>query len=109
MPGARSVGILTASAAAMVPRAPRTTRVGQVVAAHWGVYEVSANSPIVFDWINSAHQLGAGASAFLGATARDLFGAYDVVWTTLGAVCVVASLLAVAIRGPRGARRGTAQ
>ncbi|WP_420864073.1 hypothetical protein [Streptomyces deccanensis] len=57
----------------------------------------------------SAHQLGAGASAFLGATARDLFGAYDVVWTSLGAVCLAASLLAVVVRGPRGARRTEAQ
>ncbi|MFF6780251.1 MFS transporter [Streptomyces sp. NPDC012510] len=60
--------------------------------------------PIVFGWVNSAHQLGAGASAFLGATARDLFGAYDVVWAALGAVCLVASLLAMAVRGPGGTR-----
>jgi MFS family permease len=63
------------------------------------------DGPIVFGWVNSAHQLGAAASAFLGATARDLFGAYDAVWTTLGAVCLVAALLAVAVRAPRGARR----
>ncbi|MDX3541556.1 MFS transporter [Streptomyces europaeiscabiei] len=67
------------------------------------------DGPIVFGWVNSAHQLGAGASAFLGATARDLFGAYDVVWTTLGAVCLAASLLAVVVRGPRGTRRVVAQ
>ncbi|SFN73399.1 Sugar phosphate permease [Streptomyces sp. cf124] len=67
------------------------------------------NGPIVFGWVNSAHQLGAGASAFLGATARDLFGAYDVVWTSLSAVCLAASLLAVVVRGPRSARRVRAQ
>ncbi|MGY0055330.1 MFS transporter [Streptomyces sp. LZ34] len=56
------------------------------------------DGPIVFGWTNSAHQLGAGTSAFLGATARDLFGTYDVVWTALSAVCLVAALLALAFR-----------
>ncbi|WSQ06855.1 MFS transporter [Streptomyces sp. NBC_01231] len=62
------------------------------------------DGPIVFGWTNSAHQLGAGASAFLGATARDLFGTYDVVWTTLSAVCLVAALMALVVRAPRHPR-----
>ncbi|UYQ63038.1 MFS transporter [Streptomyces peucetius] len=61
------------------------------------------DGPIVFGWTNSAHQLGAGASAFLGATARDLFGSYGVVWTTLSAICLVAALLALVVRAPRSA------
>jgi sugar phosphate permease len=61
------------------------------------------DGPIVFGWANSAHQLGAGASAFLGATARDLFGTYDVVWTLLSAVCAVAALMALVVRTPRTA------
>ncbi|WP_220448135.1 MFS transporter [Nonomuraea diastatica] len=56
------------------------------------------DGPIVFGWANSAHQLGAGASAFLGATARDLFGTYDVVWAVLSATCLVAALAAPAVR-----------
>lgn len=67
------------------------------------------DGPIVFGWVNSAHQLGAGASAFLGATARDLFGAYDAVWTTLSAVCLVAALMAMVVRAPRGARQLSAR
>ncbi len=59
------------------------------------------DGPIVFGWTNAAHQLGAGASAFLGAMARDLFGSYDMVWTTLGAVCAVAALLALVVRPTR--------
>ncbi|MFE3637798.1 MFS transporter [Streptomyces sp. NPDC059168] len=59
------------------------------------------DGPIVFGWTNSAHQLGAGASAFLGATARDLFGTYDVVWTALSAVCLVAALMTLVVRTPR--------
>ncbi|MFJ1593641.1 MFS transporter [Kitasatospora albolonga] len=61
------------------------------------------DGPIVFGWVNAAHQLGAGASAFLGATARDLFGTYDVVWVALAAGCLVAAVLAMAVRG--GAHR----
>jgi MFS family permease len=56
---------------------------------------------IVFGWANSAHQLGAGASAFLGATARDVFGTYDLVWTTLSAICLVAALMALVVPAKR--------
>ncbi|MFJ7423074.1 MFS transporter [Streptomyces uncialis] len=56
------------------------------------------DGPVVFGWVNAAHQLGAGASAFLGATARDVFGTYDVVWTALAVVCVGAALLATTVR-----------
>ncbi|WP_208886533.1 MFS transporter [Streptomyces sp. PBH53] len=63
------------------------------------------DGPIVFGWTNSAHQLGAGASAFLGATARDVFGTYDTVWITLSAVCLVAALLAMVVRASDGDRR----
>jgi MFS family permease len=31
------------------------------------------DGPLVFGWTNCAHQLGAGASAYLGAAARDVF------------------------------------
>ncbi|MCI4045296.1 MFS transporter [Streptomyces sp. TRM75563] len=57
-----------------------------------------ADGPVVFGWTNAAHQLGAGASAFLGAGARDAFGSYDVVWAALAAGCLVAALLAPALR-----------
>lgn len=53
--------------------------------------------PIVFGWVNAAHQIGAGGSAFAGATARELFGTYDVVWTALAVACLLAALLALAV------------
>lgn len=56
------------------------------------------DGPVVFGWTNAAHQLGAGASAYLGATARDVLGTYDVVWAALAAGCLVAALLAPAVR-----------
>lgn len=58
------------------------------------------DGPVVFGWANAAHQLGAGASAFLGATARDLSGSYDPVWTALSVTCVIAALLALVVRSP---------
>ncbi|MFR9800597.1 MFS transporter [Streptomyces sp. MS06] len=62
------------------------------------------DGPIVFGWANSAHQLGAGTSAFLGAEARDLFGTYNVVWPALSVVCLVAALMALTVRTQRDAR-----
>ncbi|MDX3489467.1 MULTISPECIES: MFS transporter [Streptomyces] len=56
------------------------------------------DGPVVFGWANAAHQLGAGASAYLGATARDVLGTYDVVWAALAAGCLAAALLAPAVR-----------
>ncbi|MFH8884902.1 MFS transporter [Streptomyces californicus] len=67
------------------------------------------DGPLVFGWTNAAHQLGAGASAFLGATARDVFGTYDVVWAVLAAGCLAAALLAVAVRTPEGTPDARAQ
>ncbi|WP_130798992.1 MFS transporter [Streptomyces otsuchiensis] len=59
-----------------------------------------ADGPIVFGWVNSAHQIGAGISAFLGAAARDLFGSYDLVWFALAVCCLLAALTALVVRVP---------
>ncbi|WP_433543951.1 MFS transporter (plasmid) [Streptomyces sp. CA-294286] len=56
------------------------------------------DSPVVFGWISTAHQLGAALVALLGGTARDVFGSYDPVWTAVGALCAMAALLSLAIR-----------
>ncbi|HWC82971.1 MAG TPA: MFS transporter [Pseudonocardiaceae bacterium] len=64
-----------------------------------------ADSPIVFGWVNAAHQLGAGLVAFLGGVARDVSGSYTPVWLGAGALCVVAALLALLNRtAPTGRR-----
>ncbi|WP_228079096.1 MFS transporter [Streptomyces profundus] len=54
------------------------------------------DGPIAFGWVSTAHQLGAGASAFLAATARELLGGYDLVWIALAAACLIAAPLALA-------------
>ncbi|WSB35782.1 MFS transporter [Streptomyces scopuliridis] len=58
-----------------------------------------ADSAIVFGWVNAAHQLGAGLMAGLGGVIRDAFGTYDPVWVASGALCAMAALLALVIRG----------
>ncbi|MEU8539521.1 MFS transporter [Streptomyces sp. NPDC048717] len=61
-----------------------------------------ADSAIVFGWVLASHQIGAAAIAFAGGLARDVFGAYDVVWYASGALCAVAALMALVIRRPGG-------
>ncbi|WP_431959539.1 MFS transporter [Actinacidiphila sp. bgisy160] len=57
-----------------------------------------ADSAIVFGWVLASHQVGAALVAFLGGAARDVFGSYDVVWYSSGALCAVAALMALVIR-----------
>ncbi|WP_329385781.1 MFS transporter [Streptomyces sp. NBC_01351] len=54
---------------------------------------------IVFGWVLASHQIGAAVVAFLGGLARDVFGSYDVVWYASGALCAMAALMSMAIRG----------
>nr|WP_275409387.1 MFS transporter [Streptomyces sp. SID12501] len=56
------------------------------------------DSAIVFGWVLASHQVGAALVAFLGGMARDVFGAYDVVWYASGALCAAAALMALVIR-----------
>ncbi|WTZ46704.1 MFS transporter [Streptomyces sp. NBC_01390] len=56
------------------------------------------DSAIVFGWVLASHQVGAAFVAFLGGLARDVFGAYDVVWYASGALCAAAALMALVIR-----------
>lgn len=55
-----------------------------------------ADAAVVFGWVNSAHQVGAGTVAFLGGVARDAFGSYDLVWVGTAALCATAAVLAPA-------------
>ncbi|MFK0292159.1 MFS transporter [Streptomyces sp. NPDC090442] len=62
------------------------------------------DSAIVFGWVLAAHQVGAGLIAYLGGLARDAFGTYDPVWYVSGALCALAALMALVLRGRAGAR-----
>ncbi|MFJ4922034.1 MFS transporter [Streptomyces sp. NPDC088725] len=59
-----------------------------------------ADSAIVFGWVNTAHQVGAGLMAVLGGVVRDTLGTYDPVWAGSGALCATAALLSLAVRRP---------
>ncbi|MFJ4711444.1 MFS transporter [Streptomyces sp. NPDC088785] len=65
------------------------------------------DSAIVFGWVLASHQVGAAVVAFLGGVARDVFGAYDVVWYASGALCAAAALMSLVIRR-KGLRPGRA-
>ncbi|MFE7775841.1 MFS transporter [Streptomyces sp. NPDC057445] len=59
------------------------------------------DSAIVFGWVLASHQVGAAVVAFAGGLARDVFGSYDVVWYSSGALCAAAALMALVIRRHR--------
>ncbi|MEU6575521.1 MFS transporter [Streptomyces sp. NPDC046805] len=56
------------------------------------------DSAIVFGWVLASHQVGAALVAYLGGVARDVFGAYDMVWYASGTLCAAAALMALVIR-----------
>jgi predicted MFS family arabinose efflux permease len=56
------------------------------------------NGPVVFGWLNAAHQLGAAAMTFLGSLARGWTGSYTLVWIGSAALCAVAALMSIGIR-----------
>ncbi|GGR78509.1 MFS transporter [Streptomyces aureoverticillatus] len=66
--------------------------------AHFG-----HDAAVVFGWVGAAHQVGAGAVAFLGGAARDAFGSYDLVWVGTAGLCATATLLSLATPGHRPA------
>ncbi|MER7011097.1 MFS transporter [Saccharopolyspora sp. NPDC000359] len=59
-----------------------------------------AGGAIVFGWVSTAHQVGAGLVALGGGVARDVMGSYDAVWISAAALCAMGALLASAIRRP---------
>ena len=60
-------------------------------------------APLVFGWIFTAHQLGAAVAALGAGLSRDAWATYLPAFYTAGAACLVAALLALAIRRPRPA------
>jgi predicted MFS family arabinose efflux permease len=66
-----------------------------------------ASAPVVFGWVFASHQVGAAAMALGAGIVRDELGAYDAAWYTGGALCVVAGLLSLLVRGRIRATDGT--
>jgi sugar phosphate permease len=55
------------------------------------------DGPIVFGWIFTAHQLGAGAGALLAGVVRTDFQTYTPAWLGAGAICLVAAVVVLRI------------
>jgi len=58
----------------------------------------AADGPIVFGWIFTAHQIGAGVGALSAGIVRTELATYNPAWFGAGAVCVVAAVLVLRIR-----------
>ena len=55
------------------------------------------DGPIVFGWIFTAHQLGAGAGALLAGVVRDRAATYTPAWLGAGVICVIAAVVVLRI------------
>jgi MFS family permease len=58
-------------------------------------------SNLVFGWIFAGHQLGAGAAAFAAGLSRTLLQSYLPAFFVAGALCIIASLIALSISRPK--------
>ena len=56
---------------------------------------------LMFGWVFAGHQMGAATAAFAAGFTRSEFATYLPAFYTAGAACLVAALLALAIRTPR--------
>ncbi len=54
---------------------------------------------IVFGWVFASHQLGAAAAALGAGAIRDLFGDYTLAWFGGAALCGMAVVLSLVVRG----------
>ncbi|GAB2925876.1 MFS transporter [Streptomyces mayteni] len=57
---------------------------------------------VVFGWVLASHQLGAAVVAFGAGLIRDVTGSYDLAWTLAGALCAVAAVSVMLVRGRGG-------
>jgi hypothetical protein len=55
---------------------------------------------LVFGWIFAGHQLGAAAAAFGAGLSRTVLASYLPAFFIAGALCIIASLLALSISRP---------
>ncbi|HET9625294.1 MAG TPA: MFS transporter [Kofleriaceae bacterium] len=59
------------------------------------------DGPIVFGWLFTAHQLGAGAGALAAGVIRTQTGAYTPAWLGAGLICLVAAVIVLRIGATR--------
>lgn len=71
----------------------------KLAADHFGKEKVG----MVFGWVVVAHQLGASTAAYGAGLMREMFGSYQLAFTMAGYVCILAALMAIAIRRVKAA------
>lgn len=54
--------------------------------------------PLVFGWVFTAHQLGAGVAAFAAGASRDALASYLPAFAAAGVACIIAAAAVLAIR-----------
>jgi predicted MFS family arabinose efflux permease len=55
------------------------------------------DGPIVFGWIFTAHQLGAGTGALVAGIVRTEVATYTPAWIGAGVICLVAAIVVLPI------------
>ena len=65
----------------------------------------TARAPVMFGWIAAGHQVGAAITALTAGWVRTSFGDYQTAFWGSGALCLVAAVLALQVRGARRAER----
>ena len=61
----------------------------------------AARAPVMFGWIAAGHQVDAAATALTAGWVRTTLGDYQLAFWGSGALCLVAALLALQVRGRR--------
>ena len=59
----------------------------------------SARAPVMFGWIAAGHQVGAALTALSAGWVRTTLGDYQLAFWSSGALCLLAAILALQVRG----------
>ena len=61
----------------------------------------AARAPVMFGWIAAGHQVGAALTALSAGWVRTTLGDYQLAFWSSGALCLLAAILALQVRGRR--------
>jgi MFS family permease len=64
----------------------------------------AARAPVMFGWIAAGHQVGAALTALSAGWVRTTLGDYQLAFWSSGALCLVAAVLALQVRGRSAGR-----
>jgi len=67
----------------------------------------AARAPVMFGWIAAGHQVGAALTALSAGWVRTTLGDYQLAFWSSGALCLLAAMLALQVRGRAAGRAPT--